>query len=71
MLRRRDRALYRGKKKIDHKDCEDDGNRLILPFRPGHNMSETATSEICRTYDRGLLPMEKRKEAMTMEARKY
>ena len=29
---RLDRALYRGKKKIDHKDCEDDGNRLVLPF---------------------------------------
>jgi hypothetical protein len=38
-----DRALYRGKKKIDHKDCEDDGNRLVLPFRPRHDVSEKAT----------------------------
>lgn len=72
LLRSLDRALYRGKKKIDHKDCEDDSNRLVLPFRPSHGMSEKATfMEGDRAYDRGLLPMEKRKQAMTMDARRY
>lgn len=70
--RRGDRALYCGKKEIDHEDCEDDSNRLVLPFRPGRRVSEKAIF-VGRdgAYDRGLLPMEKRKEAMTMEAKRY
>ena len=69
---RLDRALYRSKKKIDHKNCEDDGNRLVLPFRTSYGVSQIVTfigRE--RTHDRGLLSIEKRKQAMTMEARKY
>ena len=70
--RRGDRALYRGKKKVDHEDCEDDSNRLVLPFSPGRRVNKK-TIFVGRdgAYDRGLLPMEKRKEAMTMEAKRY
>jgi hypothetical protein len=37
------RALYRGKKEIDHEDCEDNGGRLVLPFCPDRNVSEKIT----------------------------
>jgi hypothetical protein len=71
-MRRGDCALYSGKKEIDHEECEDDSNRLVLPFRPSRRVSEKTTfMERDGAYDRGLLPMEKRKEAMTMEAKRY
>ena len=67
-----DCALYRCQKKIDHKDCEDDGNHLVLPFRASYGVSQNVTFiGRDRTHDCGLLPIEKRKQAMMMEARKH
>ena len=37
---RLDHALYCGKKKMDHKDCEDDGNRLVLACQTSYGVSQ-------------------------------
>ena len=48
-----DRALYSGKKEIDHEECEDDSNRLVLPFSPAQRVSKKA---IFVGRERGLRP---------------
>jgi len=64
-------TLHRSIKEVDHENCEDNRNCLVFPFRPKPSVSQKVTiySEI--TYDRGLLPMANRKQAMTMEAKRY
>jgi hypothetical protein len=64
-------TLNRSIKEVDHKQCEDNCNCLVLPFCPKRSVSQKVTicSEI--PHDRGLLPMANRKQAMTMEAKRY
>jgi len=65
-----DCALHRSKKEIDHEQREDNCDGFVLPFRAKRNVREGYRySE--GAHDRGLLPMENRKEAMTMEAKRY
>ena len=63
-------ALHRGKKEIDHEDREDNRDCFVLPFRAESNVSgKSPLLEV--THDRGLFPMENKKQAMTMEAKRY
>jgi hypothetical protein len=64
-------TLYRSKKKVAHEKCEDNRNCLVLPFRPKRGVGQKVTVYSGRAHDRGLLPMANRKQAMTMEAKRY
>lgn len=63
-------ALHRGEKEIDHEDRENNRDHFVLPFRAARNVSGSYRY-FKIAHDRGLFPMENKKQAMTREAKRY
>jgi hypothetical protein len=64
-------ALHRGKKEINHENREDNRDNFVLPFRADRNVSKEVNIYFEMAHVRGLLPMANKKQAMTMEAKRY